>query len=103
MQGFFGWKNASMCQKYISTSRPAIMQMAQTLGSFELGEPEAELEVHVGDQVEPAQEDALGAELDLCDFVMDVDPELYETAGILLPGSSTGLCFMDTIHGTVNF
>ena len=23
MQGFFGWKHASMCQEYISTSNPA--------------------------------------------------------------------------------
>ncbi len=131
MQGFFGWKHTSMCQEYISTSWPAIMHMAQTLDSFEFGDPEVELEVHVGDQVEPAQEDAVGVELDLCDFVMDEDPELYETAGIPLPGSSTGhhsvniqkiiqsaisfvpglegsnvtvkVFVMGTIHGTVNF
>ncbi len=116
---------------HLHASRPAIMHMAQTLGSFELGEPEVELEVHVGDQVEPAQEDAVGAELDLCDVVMDEDPELYETAGIPLPSSSTGhysvntqkiiqsaissvpglegsnvtvkVCVIGTIHGTVNF
>jgi hypothetical protein len=39
MQGFYGWKSASMCQEYISTSKPAIMHAAQTLGSFDFGEP----------------------------------------------------------------
>ncbi len=33
-----------MCQKYISTSKPAIMHMAQTLGSFDLGVLEVEEE-----------------------------------------------------------
>jgi hypothetical protein len=37
MQGFYGWKSASMCQEYISTSRPAVMHAAQTLGSFDFG------------------------------------------------------------------
>ena len=32
---FYGWKSASMCQEYISTSGPAIKKMAQTLGNFE--------------------------------------------------------------------
>ncbi len=45
MQGFYGWKSASMCQEYISTSRPAIMHAAQTLGSFDFGEPEVEVAV----------------------------------------------------------
>jgi len=35
MQDFFGWKSASMCQEYISTSGPAIKKMAQTLGFFD--------------------------------------------------------------------
>ena len=33
---FFGWKNGSMCQEYISTSKPAILGMASKLGAFEL-------------------------------------------------------------------
>jgi hypothetical protein len=32
MQGFFGWKNSSMCQEYISSSRPAVMYAANMLG-----------------------------------------------------------------------
>jgi hypothetical protein len=66
--------------------------MAQTLGSFESGEPEVEveLEVIVGDKVEPATKDAVVTELDLCDFVMEEDPEIYKAAGICLSGTSTG-------------
>ncbi len=44
MQGFFGWKNSSMCHEYISTSRPAVMHAANLLGSFDLGDVEVEEE-----------------------------------------------------------
>ena len=30
---FFGWKNSSMCKEYISSSKPAIMEMATKLAS----------------------------------------------------------------------
>ncbi len=52
MQGFYGWKSASVCQEYISTSRPAIMHAAQTLGSFDFGKPEVEVEVAVAEEGE---------------------------------------------------
>ena len=78
MQGFYGWKSASMCQEYISTSRPAIMRAAQTLGSFEFGEPEAEVEVAVAED-----------ELDLSDFVMEEDAEMCAAAGIPVSAPST--------------
>ena len=80
MQGFYGWKSASMCQEYISTSRPAIMRAAQTLGSFEFGEPEVEVEVEVA-----VAED----ELDLSDFVMEEDAEMCAAAGIPVSAPST--------------
>jgi hypothetical protein len=51
------------------------MHASQTLGSFDFGKPE----VAVGEE----------GELDLCDFVMDEDPEMYEAAEIPLPGPST--------------
>ena len=122
MQGFYGWKSASMCQEYISTSRPAIMRAAQTLGSFEFGEPEVEVEVEVA-----VAED----ELDLSDFVMEEDAEMCAAAGIPVSAPSTlpnsvdiqqriesalssvpGLqasnvtvkvCVISNNHGTVNF
>ena len=78
MQGFYGWKSASMCQEYISTSRPAIMRAAQTLGSFEFGEPEVEVEVAVAED-----------ELDLSDFVMEEDAEMCAAAGIPVSAPST--------------
>jgi hypothetical protein len=120
MQGFYGWKSASMCQEYISTSRPAIMRAAQTLGSFEFGEPEVEVEVAVAED-----------ELDLSDFVMEEDAEMCAAAGIPVSAPSTlpnsvdiqqriesalssvpGLqasnvtvkvCVISNNHGTVNF
>jgi hypothetical protein len=120
MQGFYGWKSASMCQEYISTSRPAIMRAAKTLGSFEFGEPEVEVEVAVAED-----------ELDLSDFVMEEDAELCAAAGIPvsapspLPNSvdiqqriesalssvpglqasnvSVKVCVISNNHGTVNF
>ena len=81
MQGFFGWKNASMCQEYISTSRPAIMQMAQTLCSFDMPDPEVEVEFVLPDKVVSVKED-VREETDLSNFVMEEDPEMYEAAGI---------------------
>ena len=35
LMDFFGWKNGSMCQEYISSSKPAILGMASRLGGFE--------------------------------------------------------------------
>jgi len=120
MQGFYSWKSASMSQEYISTSRPAIVRAAQTLGSFEFGEPEVEVEVAVAEN-----------ELDLSDFVMEEDAEMCAAAGIPVSAPSTlpnsvdiqqriesalssvpGLqasnvtvkvCVITSNHGTVNF
>ncbi len=61
---------------YISTNSPAIMHAAQTLGSFDFGEPEVEDAV--------AEE-----ELDLSDFVMEEDAEMCAAAGIPVSGPST--------------
>ncbi len=96
------------------------MRAAQTLGSFEFGEPEVEVEV-------PVAED----ELDLSDFVMEEDAEMCAAAGIPVSAPSTlpnsvdieqriksalssvpGLqasnvtvkvCVISNNHGTVNF
>jgi site-specific recombinase XerC len=96
MQGFFGWKHASMCQEYISTSNPAIRHMARTLGSFDLGLPEVEEEERAEEvlvMVEEEQNDNKGLlpeELeDLSSFVMEEDPDLYAAAGISFPATSS--------------
>ena len=102
MQSFFGWKHPSMCQEYISTSRPALLNMANALGnsSFELGEPHVEVEVALEDEAD-VQEAAQGEKENkvemvasedfdpLFAFEMEEDPEMYAAAGIPLPVSST--------------
>ncbi len=85
-----------MCQEYISTSKPAIMYMAQMLGSFDLGAPEVEEEdraLQVLVMVEDEQNDkkrVLPEEFeDLFNFVMEQDPDMYAAAGISFPATST--------------
>ena len=55
---FFGWKNGSMCQEYISSSKPAILGMASRLGGFEGFEalsqdPVVEVEVEMEMEMDP--------------------------------------------------
>ena len=80
MQNFFGWKNASMCQEYISTSRPAVMNMAQTLGSFDLGQPEVEVE-DVSDLVMVEVMEDEEKNEDLSDLVFDEDRKCWRQPG----------------------
>ena len=75
-QGFFGWKNSSMCHEYISTSRPAVMHAANLLGSFDLGDVEVDEEDEL--PVEMVQEE----EEDLSGLVLEEDPDMYVAAGI---------------------
>ncbi len=91
-----------MCQEYISVSRPALLNMANALGNvtFELGDPEVEVEVVLEDKAD-VDEAAQGEKEDtvemfvvedldplLC-FEMEEDPEMYAAAGIPLPVSLT--------------
>ncbi len=55
------------------------MPAAQTLGSFDYGEPEVEVEVAGAEE----------GELDLSDFVMEEDVEICAAAGIPVSGPST--------------
>ena len=100
MLDFYGWKSANMCQEYISTSGPAIKKMAQTLGNFDLGEPEVELAepavvlaeavVELAEQVVelaepgPLKEVDVLTEEDLLCFEMKEDPQMYQEAGMSL-------------------
>jgi integrase len=111
MQTFFGWKNGSMAQEYISTSRPSIVAMANTLGNlpFDLSDPEVEVEVVVGEEphhppqaavtgdthtkveeanVDNAQEANTGYEEDFYTMEMEEDGEMYEAAGIPAPATT---------------
>jgi hypothetical protein len=54
------------------------MHTAQTLGSFDFGEPEEEVEVAVAEE-----------ELDLSDFVMEEDAEMCAASGIPVSGPFT--------------
>ena len=80
MQDVYGWKSASMCQEYISTSGPAIKKMAQTLGNFDCGEPVVEVLV----KEDPLLVMEVLAEEDLSCFKMKEDPLMYQAAGISL-------------------
>ncbi len=83
MQGFFGWKNSSMCQEYISTSRPATMHAANLLGSFDLADVEVEEEDELPVDMVKDEED------DLSGIVLEEDPEMYEATLFRQPYSYT--------------
>ncbi len=58
---FFGWKNGSMCQEYISSSKQAILGMASRLGGFEglealSQDPVVEVEVEMEKEKEKEKE-----------------------------------------------
>ncbi len=63
------------------------MHAAQTLGSFDFGEPEVEVEVAVAEE-----------ELDLSDFVMEEDVEMCAAAGIPVSAPSTLQNSVDMQH-----
>ena len=101
MQDFFGWKNASMCKEYISTSKASIATMAAKLGAysegFNMGDPDLEVEVaaeppNPGATAMAAVVETAAAmaeeDMDNFDMEMDEDPEMYVAAGIPPPMSA---------------
>jgi hypothetical protein len=83
---FFGWKNGSMCQEYISSSKPAILGMASKLGTFEQilsQDPVVEVDVEMEEDKEVAQEDPLKQEMEEF-IILQEDPEMYAMAGMEL-------------------
>ncbi len=132
MQSFFGWKNVNICQECISTSRPAILHMAQTLANvpFDLSDPEVEIEVVVAEEdaspleavvggdkgekekkveaveeAEKVQEASNDFNPDLFNFNMEEDPEMYEAAGIPVSQTSTAnnsVKIQKTIHSAIS-
>ena len=75
---FFGWKNGSMCQEYISSSKPAILGMASRLGAFEALSQDPVVEVEEAQEV-----DNKTMKQEMEEFiVLEEDPEMYAMAGI---------------------
>jgi hypothetical protein len=94
MTDFFGWKNPSMCHEYVSSSKPAITKMAQTLAAypenFSMDEPdvEMEVEVEVAEVAEVPEDSEKNAKEELSEefmFAMEEDPEMYVAAGLPPP------------------
>jgi hypothetical protein len=90
---FFGWKNGSMCQEYISTSKPAILGMASRLGAFDQvfsQDPVVEVDVEIEEAPEadnkiedPLEVDNNIMKQEMEEFiVLEEDPEMYAMAGI---------------------
>jgi len=87
---FFGWKNGSMCQEYISSSKTAILSMANKLAAFEqilTQDPVVEVDVEVEDvkEAQEVEQDPLKQEEknEMEEWiVLDEDPELYAMAGM---------------------
>jgi hypothetical protein len=79
---FFGWKNGSMCQEYISSSKPAILGMASRLGGFEAlsQDPVVEVEMEKAPEmdIKPMQQDMEEY------IVLEEEPEIYAMAGLEL-------------------
>jgi hypothetical protein len=69
MVDFFGWKNGAMCQEYISSSKPAIIGMANKLGAVGV----ETVVCQVGDSGAQEEEDY---------SMLQEDPELLIQAGI---------------------
>jgi integrase len=82
---FFGWKNGSMCQEYISSSKPAILGMASRLGGFEALSEDPVVEVDVEKENDTLDIKPMMQEIEEF-IVLEEDPEMYAMAGIeLLP------------------
>jgi hypothetical protein len=108
---FFGWKNGSMCQEYISSSKPTILGMASRLGGFEALSEDPLVEVDVEKEKDTLDIKPMMQEIEEC-IVLEEDPEMYAMAGIeLVPVQARiestirqAMASVPTVNGTtVNF
>jgi hypothetical protein len=76
---FFGWKNGSMCQEYISSSKPAILGMASRLGGFEALSQDPVMEVEEEMEKDPLDTKSIRQEMEEY-IVLEEDPELCAMA-----------------------
>ncbi len=80
---FFGWKNGSMCQENISSSKPAILGMSSRLGGSEALSQDPMLEMEVEMETDPLDIKSLRQEMEEY-IVLEEDPEMYAMARIEL-------------------
>jgi hypothetical protein len=79
LMDFFGWKNGSMCQEYISSSKPAILGMASRLGGFEALSQDRVMEVEEEMEKDPLDTKSIRQEMEEY-IVLEEDPELCAMA-----------------------
>ena len=79
LMDFFGWKNGSMCQEYISSSKPAILGMASRLGGFEALSQDPVMEVEEEMEKDPLDTKSIRQEMEEY-IVLEEDPELCAMA-----------------------
>ena len=72
---FFGWKNGSMCQEYISSSKPAILGMASRLARLEAlsQDPVVEVDVEMETEKEMEKDTEKETEVDIKPMVQEMD------------------------------
>jgi hypothetical protein len=80
---FFGWKNGSMYQEYIYSSKPAILGMASRLGGFEALSQDPVVEVEVEMEKDPLDTKSIRQEMEEY-IILEEDPEMYAMVGIEL-------------------
>ncbi len=73
----------SMCQEYISSSKPAILGMASRLGEFEALSQGLVVEVEVEMEKDPLDTKSIRQEMEEY-IILEEDPEMYAMAGIEL-------------------
>ena len=91
-----------MCHEYVSSSKPAITKMAQTLAAypenFSMDEPdvEMEVEVEVAEVPEVPEDSEKNVKEELSEefmFAMEEDPEMYVAAVVVSGNSNTTMNF----------
>jgi len=83
MVDFFGWKNGTMCQEYISSSKAAMLGMANKLSRSGEKEKELNVDINSGQEVANILQHTDEA------VVLEEDPDLYTMAGIPLDTNTT--------------
>jgi hypothetical protein len=80
---FFGWKNGSMCQEYITSNKPAILGMASKLGGLEALSEDPVVEVEMEMEKDPLDIKPMIQEIE--EYIgIEEDPKMYAMAGIEL-------------------
>ena len=100
LMDFFGWKNWSMCQEYISSSKPAILGMASRLGGFEALSQDPVMEVEEEMEKDPLDTKSIRQEMEEY-IVLEEDPEMYAMAGIELVPVPAPVPVQERIESTI--